>query len=112
MSVFAEIVDGTFGCAAEGVPVTLQREVDAYWQPQASAITDACGRAPALPTEPLRGRYRLALDLDKYFSALGVEPFQSRVEVTFRIFSPADDVHLLVLVTASSTSICRMVTRT
>lgn len=108
MSVSAEVVDCTFGCAAEGVPVTLLREVEAGWHPQASALTDETGRVPALLAAAIRGRYRLALDLDQYFSALGVEPFQSRVEITFRVFSPDEDVHLLLMVTSSSTAMCRM----
>jgi 5-hydroxyisourate hydrolase len=107
MSVSAEIMDGAFGCAAEGIPVTLHREVELCWQPQASALTDATGRVSALRTAPTRGRYRLALELDKYFSALGVEPFQSQIEITFRIFRPDEDIHLLLTITPSSTFACR-----
>jgi len=110
MGITAEVMDCTFGYPAEGIPVTLHREVEACWQPQGSELTDGAGQVASLATAPARGRYRLALDLDKYFSALGVEPFQSRVEITFRLFSPNEDVHFLMMITSSSTTTCRMVT--
>lgn len=110
MSVSVEVMDCTFGRPAEGVPVTLMREVEASWHHAASARTDAAGCVPKLNPTTVRGRYRLTLELDEYFPALGIAPFQSLVDVTFRVFSPAEAVHFLMLVTPSSTSICRLVT--
>jgi 5-hydroxyisourate hydrolase len=110
MSVSVEVVDSAFGRPAEGVPLTLLREVGAAWEPWASALTDDAGCVPVLETASARGRYRLALDLDKYFPALGVEPFQSRVEITFRVFEPGEEVRILAILTPSSSFVSRMVT--
>jgi 5-hydroxyisourate hydrolase len=107
MSVTAEVMDCAFGCPAEGVPVTLLREIEACWQEPTSGVTDEAGRVPVLLTAAPRGRYRLGFDFDKYFAALGVEPFQSQVDVTFRIHTTGDGVHLVVAVTPWSIVVTR-----
>jgi 5-hydroxyisourate hydrolase-like protein (transthyretin family) len=112
MGVSAEIMDSMFGCAAGGIQVTLLREVDAGWLQQASALTNDSGHSGELDTGAGRGRYRLALEFDRYFSSLGVEPFQSRVEITFRMFGPDERVHFLVTAGPSSIFVCRLATRT
>ncbi len=103
-------MDCAFGRPAEGVPVSLLREVDAVWRHEVSLVTDDTGCASTAGSDTPRGRYRLVLDLDKYFPALGVEPFQSRVDVTFRRFHVTETVHVLMAVTPSSSVVCRLVT--
>lgn len=110
MSVVVEVVDCTFGQAAEGIPVALLREVDGAWQQEVATRTDQVGRVPDLGTATARGRYRLLFDLDGYFPTLGVEPFQSRLDVTFRIFQASEQVHFLLMVTPTSSSFCRLST--
>lgn len=109
MTVSAEVLDCLRGRAAEGVPVTLHQEIGACWEQRASALTDESGRVPTLADAPARGRYRIALDIDKYFPTLGIEPLQSRVEVTFRVFEAGEHVHFLVSITPSSVIACQTI---
>lgn len=111
MTVSAEVVDSAFGRPAEGVPVTLLRETEARWCVEGTSRTDEHGYAPVLPSgTTLRGRYRLVVDLDAYFAGLGVEPFQSRAELVFRVFGLNDGVHLILQITPSSILFCRIAT--
>jgi 5-hydroxyisourate hydrolase-like protein (transthyretin family) len=110
MNISVEVVDGTFGRAAEGVPVTLLREVDAAWQELARARTGDNGRIDELAAIPGRGRYRVVLDLDRYFPGLGVAPFQSRIDVAFRVSNPGEPVRFVLIVTPSSVTSCRLTT--
>lgn len=108
MNVSAEVLDCSLGRAAEGVPITLHREVGACWEQRASGVTDESGRVLTLDGAATRGRYRISLDLDKYFPALGLEPLQSRLEVTFRVFDAGEHVHFLVSITPSSATASRI----
>lgn len=110
MSVRVEVMDCMFGRPAAGVMVRLLREADGCWQELASVLTDQAGCAATLEPAPRRGRYRLALSLDEYFVGLGVEPFQSRVDVVFRIFHTGEVARLLLMITPSSCSVCRLIT--
>ena len=109
VGVSVEVADCTFGRAAEGVLVTLRREVGAQWRLERAARTDAAGSVTGLCGRTHRGRYRLVLDLDSYFPALGVTPRQSVVDVTFWIFHTGESAHLRWEITPSSISVCRVV---
>ncbi|MBO0868831.1 MAG: hydroxyisourate hydrolase [Micromonosporaceae bacterium] len=102
MTVLVEVVDCMFGKPAAGVSVCLLQQVGDAWQQVATVVTDENGLAACRPAQPRRGRYRAAVSLDAYFTGLGVEPFQSLLEVTFRVFQAAEQVRLLVMVTPSS----------
>jgi 5-hydroxyisourate hydrolase-like protein (transthyretin family) len=102
MSISVEILDCAFGRAAEGVWVTLLREVDSGWRRRASDRTDATGAVAALEPAPERGRYRLVVDLDQYYPPLGTEPAVSQAEVTFRVFRPGERVRMLVAIRPGS----------
>ncbi|HLU32409.1 MAG TPA: hydroxyisourate hydrolase [Natronosporangium sp.] len=108
MGVLVEIMDCMFGRPAAGVPVQLLREAEPTWQEVVSARTGETGCVAPYGSGLQRGRYRLVLSLDEYFVGLGVEPFQSRVDVMFRVFRKDEDVRLLLMVTASSFSTCRL----
>lgn len=110
MNVLVEVMDCMFGRPAAGVPVQLLREAEPAWQEVASARTGDTGCVAPKGPSLQRGRYRLVLSLDEYFVGLGVEPFQSRVDVVFRVFRKDEDVRLLLMVTASSCSACRLAT--
>lgn len=109
MSVQVEVVDGMFGRPAAGVSVQLLREVDNSWEElSATLIADEAGRAAMPELASRRGRYRLVLSLDEYFSGLGVQPFQSRVDVVFRVFHPGEQIRVLLMITPSSCCVCRL----
>jgi 5-hydroxyisourate hydrolase len=108
VEVSVEVVDCAFGRPAEGVAVRLLREVDGGWRPVGATKTDGDGLAFLRGDTAARGRYRLVLDLDRYFSGLGVAPLQSCVELVFRVFSPEEPVPFVVMVTPSSSSVYRV----
>lgn len=97
-----------FGRPAAGVPLRLLREADASWAEQSKVYTDENGCAASLATPTQRSRYRLVLSLDQYFAGLGVEPFQSRIDITFRVFHAGERVRLLLVVTPSACATYRL----
>ncbi|HLU45108.1 MAG TPA: hydroxyisourate hydrolase [Natronosporangium sp.] len=107
MSITADVVDCVFGRPAEGVHVTVQREVDGQWQEYATGRSGATGRV-GFPPAPERGRYRAVFELDQYFAGLGLENFQSQVGLVFRVGSPDEEIGLLLLISPSATSVCRV----
>lgn len=108
MSMDIEVVDSAFCQPAVGVAVTLLREVDTAWQEQAAVRTDEDGRTPGLGQYLHRGRYRLVLSFDQYFASLGVDSFQSCIDIDFRVFHAGEDVRLLLAVTPSSCAFHRL----
>lgn len=107
MSVSVEIIDGVAGCPAEGIRASVLREVDASWRHAGAGHADGSGGVRQLPALAGRGRYRLVVDLDRYYLPLGTEPFLPRAEVMFRVFHVDEQVHLLVVVTPTSVYACR-----
>lgn len=108
MNVLITVVDIAFGRPAEDVEVALLREVDTGWQEEVGVRTDDSGHALIHCNSPARGRYRMVVDLDRYFTSLGATPVQSRVDITFRVFSPDKSIPFVVAVTPSSSSVVRM----
>ena len=79
--ITTHVLDTSRGCPAAGVPVVLERAVDAGWEPVGRGTTDADGRASDLLTSaPQDGRYRLTFDTGGYF---GEACFYPEVSVTF-----------------------------
>jgi 5-hydroxyisourate hydrolase-like protein (transthyretin family) len=108
VDVSITVVDTAFGRLAEDVEVALLHEVDTAWRQEVGARTDEAGRAVIHCAAPARGRYRLVIDLDRYFTSLGATPLQSRVDITFRVFSLDGSIPFMVAVTPSSSSVVRM----
>lgn len=108
MNVSITVVDTAFGRPAEGAEVALLREVDASWRHETSAHTDEAGRVVIQRDAPALGRYRLVVDLDRYFASLGATSLQSRVDITFRAFRHDRSIPFIVSVTPSSFSVLRV----
>lgn len=106
MGITIEVVDGIHGRAAEGMAVRLSQEVSGAWVLAGGGSADDHGVVPKVST-PLRGRYQLEVDLDRYYPALGMEPTVCRATVTFRVFHPDERVSLLVVVTPSTVLVIR-----
>jgi 5-hydroxyisourate hydrolase len=108
MLVSLDVVDATLGRPAEGIPVTLRRdgEVDELTMP--SQLTDAMGRVSWPEPSAARGKYRLEVQLDRYFGSMGVTAFQSCVQMDFRIFDANETVNLLVIISPTSNTTCRL----
>ncbi|HTP19513.1 MAG TPA: hydroxyisourate hydrolase [Solirubrobacteraceae bacterium] len=96
--ITTHVLDTSRGSPAAGVPVLLDRAVDAGWRPVGRGTTDADGRARDLLTSaPEPGRYRLTFDTDVYFRAVGVSGFYPEVSVTFVVGHGEEHYHVPLL---------------
>lgn len=102
MSISVEVMDATTGRPAAGVAVGFGPEADAGWWARKPVRTDEAGRVAAVDEATQRGRYRLVVDLDEYYAGFGMTPFQSRVELVFRVFHSGQPIRILLMITASS----------
>jgi 5-hydroxyisourate hydrolase-like protein (transthyretin family) len=102
MSVFVHVVDYMFGRPAVGVAVRLFQPVDTAWREVSAVATDATGVATWHSPVTNRGRYQISLSLDQYFAGFGVEPLQSRLEVTFRVFRIEEVIRIFIMITPAS----------
>jgi 5-hydroxyisourate hydrolase len=90
--ITTHVLDTSRGCPAAGVPVVLERAVDARWQPVGRGTTDADGRArDLLSSAPEDGRYRLTFDTGAY------SRFYPEVTVTFVVEGGEDHYHVPLL---------------
>jgi 5-hydroxyisourate hydrolase-like protein (transthyretin family) len=111
MPVSVEIMDAMTGRPAEGARLALWRRDDlatAKPEGRCARYADAQGRVRWSGSMQSRGVYRLAVDLDTYFGALGVEPFQSRIEVEFRIFEAGESVAMMLTVSPTTMVLSRL----
>jgi 5-hydroxyisourate hydrolase-like protein (transthyretin family) len=101
MAILVRVIDGMHGRAAEGVTVKLGRQADGRWQNLTIEQTDKqrrCGEWFA-PQQPPQGVYRVEVDVDAYFAALGITPFLPKVTVDFRIINPGQNITIPVVIT-------------
>jgi 5-hydroxyisourate hydrolase len=96
--ITTHVLDTSRGCPAVGVPVVLERAVDAGWQPVSRGTTDADGRVrDLLGSPPEVGRYRLSFDTGAYFKAVGEAGFYPEVSVTFLVGHGEEHYHVPLL---------------
>lgn len=110
MIVSLDVVDAMIGRPAEGIPVTLRRDGDDMEIKLRSQLTDLSGRVTWPEPGERRGKYRLEVELDRYYGSLGVTPFQSSVHMDFRVFHPDEIVSLLLIISPTSNVTCRLTT--
>jgi 5-hydroxyisourate hydrolase len=92
--ITTHVLDTTNGRPAEGVPVSLEREAEAGWQPIGRGKTDSDGRvSDLLSTAPDAGRYRLTFDTGAYFEG----GFYPEVSVTFAVEPGIEHYHVPLL---------------
>jgi 5-hydroxyisourate hydrolase len=103
MSVVVKAVDGTYGRPAVGISVRLARDVEGSWAEQQRGTTDEEGNIPQLRSVQFaHGVYRLELDLDSYFSSMGITPFYPTVVMKFRIADPSQSYYISLVITPSA----------
>ncbi len=103
MSVSIHVVDGVHGRPLVGLAARLKSCIDGAWIEQVHAKTDEDGRICEWPGPALaRGVYQLELDLDGYFSGLGITPFYPAITVSFRIIDPDSSNCISMLITPSA----------
>jgi 5-hydroxyisourate hydrolase len=88
------VLDTSRGCPAAGVPVVLERGVEAGWESIGRATTDGDGRArDLLASAPEPGRYRLTFDTGSYHET----GFYPEVSVTFVVEPGEEHYHMPLL---------------
>lgn len=103
MSVFVQVINGTYGRPVVGMSVRMDRLIDGTWVEQSRDRTDDKGELASPLDQPLaRGIYQVELDLDEYFSGLGITPFYPSAPIRFRIADPDHEQHISLFVTQSS----------
>jgi 5-hydroxyisourate hydrolase-like protein (transthyretin family) len=78
------ITDAARGRAADGVLCLIERQVDGNWQAVMRGASDSSGTISFGPLSS-PGIYRIELDGDPYFAAIGIISLLSRITLTFRI---------------------------
>lgn len=103
MSISVHVVDGSYARAAGGLPVILHREVDGHLAEQARSQTNDMGSVPGSFGAALsRGQYRLELDLDGYFTTLGIKAFFRSITVELQVADETQVQLIYVIITPSA----------
>jgi 5-hydroxyisourate hydrolase-like protein (transthyretin family) len=100
MNITVRVIDCLNGKGAEGVAVLLSDQLD-----EVCGCTDEKGRFNYVNGREVgfgRDTYRLELDIDAYFSTLGIIPFCRKIIVAFRLLDPAEEFKITTLITANS----------
>jgi 5-hydroxyisourate hydrolase len=88
MRIVAQVLDGTYGKPAAGVPALLTRASGDDWIVVAQAETNIDGLIEDWNSWRLeRGLYRITFDCDSYFAVLGGNAAYPEVMVTFRVLN-------------------------
>lgn len=86
MTIVTRVLDGTFGTSAVGVRAALQQANATGWATVAEVETNTDGEINDWGGwQPDRGMYRLVVDSDSYFAALGASSAYPEVTVNFRM---------------------------
>lgn len=102
MSFSVDVTNAIYGRPAEGVRIRLFSRVDGAWREIGQDRTDASGRV-ALLLDASKDRFvRLELDLDAYYSTLGVKPAHPVITLTLRLTGKRAAPRVLLLVAPSA----------
>jgi 5-hydroxyisourate hydrolase len=103
MSVSVNVINAVYGRPVVGMSARLDSQIDGVWTEQLRIKTDDKGSFSSWPEWSLtRGFYQLELDLDGYFSSLGITPFYPSITICFRITDPTYEHHIFLLITPFS----------
>jgi 5-hydroxyisourate hydrolase len=99
--ITTHVLDTSKGCPAQGIQISLEKQINTNWQNLASGITNTDGRvADLLSTEkPFEsGIYRLTFETSHYFAKQGLKSFYPFVTVTFEIQNSEQHYHIPLLI--------------
>jgi 5-hydroxyisourate hydrolase len=103
--ISVQVLDGTYGQSAAGVRVRLERSSGDGWSAVANAETSSAGSVEDPAIRQLgRGLYRIVLDSDRYFAALGAGTAYPEVVVVFRMRGESDNCQVKVTLSPHSYS--------
>jgi 5-hydroxyisourate hydrolase len=99
-AITTHVLDTARGRPAAGVPIVLERQTDAGWQPLGSGDTDQDGRlrtllGPDVALEP--GIYRISFDTSTYFARYDQDAFYPVVRVEFQVRAAGEHYHVPLL---------------
>lgn len=109
-SVSTHVLDIHRGRPAQGVPVTLERKVDAASYVRVKdGLTDPDGRVKDLVPEGTleAGTYRITFDTGAYFAAQNLEGFYPEASIVFIVRDPNAHYHVPLLLSAHGYSTYR-----
>jgi len=99
----AHIMDRVFGIPAADLCIVLRRQQNAEWLLVKSGQTGADGRVADWPGQNFHvGIYQLEIEIDGYYSSMGMTALNPRVIVEFQAFDSRVDLHMEILITTNS----------
>ena len=103
MNIAVNVLDCLHGHAATGVEVRLFRADGKNWLDVAVGRTDENGFITVWKPEFIihRGVYRAELNLDAYFTSLGVTPFMPTATVNCRVVDAVATYNIYLSITAA-----------
>ena len=109
MGITVKVIDCMHGGPAQGITGSLTRQYDGHWGKPVHGRTDEDGLLGGWQPDlaVARGVYRLELDVDRYYAALGIMPFYPQVVMVLRIADPAEDHNVFSLITPYLNLTCR-----
>lgn len=95
------VLDCMYGRPAEGIAVRLERRICGQLGETTEQRTDNKGQVRAWQPVPIvtHGIYRLACDIDSYFTTIGVTPLFPRITTEFRVLDLAREYRILITTT-------------
>jgi len=102
--VLVSVVDGIHGQPANGVRVQLSRSNGNATASAVSGYTNEEGQFRFVETSPYSGgvTYSVELDVDRYFSVIGIASFYRRTTLMFRVLNANDEYRIRFLITPFS----------
>jgi 5-hydroxyisourate hydrolase len=91
MSLSVKVTDAVLGRPGTGLAVAFCRENGQACHELARSVTDDHGIARCQPDLVGRGVYRVVVEVNGYFAALGMQSFYPRVALTFRVAEETGD---------------------
>jgi len=103
MKLVVSVVDGFHGRPAGGVGVSVVSSAgnDTHTG-ESRGVTDENGEfryKSGIESSAVAERFEIELDVDAYFSALGIVSFYRKVGASCRVFEPASDYRMVAVIT-------------
>ncbi|RZF48085.1 hypothetical protein LSTR_LSTR002151 [Laodelphax striatellus] len=107
--ISTHVLDTTRGLPVSGIQVSLYQLINGRWTHLNDSCTNPDGRcADLIDRESVKpGRYKMHFETHQYFELRGLDCLFPFVEVVFDVRSPAEYLHIPVLMTPYSYSVYR-----
>lgn len=102
MDITVTVTDGFHGKPAEGVDVCISGVVDDIAEERTESRTNGSGQVTYTAgnlTAMCGGVFQVEINVDTYFAALGVTPWNKKLVVYFRVTDVRDKYDIMSLIT-------------